>query len=122
MPYALLEVRVERNFGDRPAAFFGIPSLCVVDENSPHDLRGDGEEVLPAGPLNLRLIGQSQIRFVNQVGRAEGVIGSLVAQFPVGNLTQLVINIWHQPVEGAAVASIDLAEDFGNGFFAGAWA
>ena len=53
-----------------------MASPRVIDQDVPHDLSGDGEEMRSILPLDFLLPGQAQIRFVNQRGRAQRGFGA----------------------------------------------
>src|SRR5580658_2949940 len=53
---------------------------AVVDQDTPHQLCGDAQELLPIFPTNLSLIRQAKIGLVHQGSSPQGVIAALPPQ------------------------------------------
>jgi hypothetical protein len=51
----------------------------VVDQNAPHGLRSDGEEMAPALPSHAVLADQAQVRLVHKRSGLQGMAGPLPA-------------------------------------------
>ena len=60
-----------------PAALLGPPPPRVIDENPPHHAGGDAEEVCAVAPLDLLLIDQPDVCFVDQGGWLQRMAGRL---------------------------------------------
>ncbi len=68
----------------------------IIHEDATHHLRGDAEEmgaVLPGGGA---LIDQPQIRFVDEAGRLQGVIGAFSLEILARELAQFFVDERHQ--------------------------
>jgi len=67
-----------------PAAFGREMRPRVIDEDAPHQLGGDAEELRAILPVGLMLVDQAQVRLVDQRRRLQSMIGSLAAQVTAG--------------------------------------
>jgi len=77
----------------RPSAPLGPGSRPrVIDEDSPHDAGGHGEEVDAVFPVHLLNVDQTDVRFVDQRRRAQGVPGPLTGQLGGRETTKLLID------------------------------
>jgi hypothetical protein len=76
----------------------------VIDQDPPHELRGESDELRTALPGNVPLIDQPQVSLMNQGRTLQGVICPLGAQLPVGKPAELAINERHQLAERTLVA------------------
>jgi len=73
----------------------------VVDQDAPHHLRGDAEELRAALPGDAILPDQPEVRFVDQCGGLQRVVRPLAAevrhgapsQFPVDEREQIVARL-----------------------------
>ena len=75
---------VERNLL-RAAAAFGVRVTArVIDQNTPHNLRRDGEEVRTIGPMHVPLIDETNVSLVNQRGSLQRVILPFPAHVTAG--------------------------------------
>ena len=82
------------------------PALArVVDEDPPHDPRGDGEEVPPVAPLYAADAGQPQVGLVYQAGGVERVPGAFSGEAPAGQVAEVIVDPGHQPPEGVGIAA-----------------
>ena len=64
----------------------------VVEQDAPHHLRGDGEELRPTLPARVVLITETQPCFVHERGWLEGVALALVPQRELRLTTKLGIH------------------------------
>jgi hypothetical protein len=67
---------------DPLAALVGMVTPCAIDEDAPHDLCGDTEEVRATPPINLTLIDESEIRFVDECRWLESMPRPLTTELP----------------------------------------
>ena len=58
------------------AALLGASSPRVVDQNPPHHAGGDAEEVRAIAPLDLPLIDEAHVRFVDERRRLQRMTGA----------------------------------------------
>ena len=81
----------------------------VINQNAPHHLRGDAEEVSAVLPRRGALIDEPQIGFVDETGSLQGVIRAFSLQVLAGELAQFFVNERHQAggCFGIALAPID---------------
>ena len=56
---------IQRHFLRSTSSLQVVPGTGEIDQNSPHQLRGDGEEVGTVLPAHLLDINQPQVRLVN---------------------------------------------------------
>jgi hypothetical protein len=78
----------------------------VVDQDSPHDLSRDGEEVRPALPLDLAGAGESQVGLVYQGSRLQGVVGAFFCEKAFGGAAQFAV---YQAQDAALRVGVALA-------------
>jgi hypothetical protein len=64
----------------------------MIDQDVPHDLRRDAEKLCPVLPNDWLATNESEVRFMNEGGRLQGVVGTLSSQVIAGEETQLVVN------------------------------
>src|ERR1700680_2530673 len=64
----------------------------MIDQNVPHQLRGYSKKVSAVWPLRRSLANQAQIRFVDQGGALQGVVGTFAAQMASCLAAQLIVN------------------------------
>jgi len=58
---------------------FKVAPPCVVNQNSPHELGGNGKEMGAILPAHALVIDEPQVGFVNQSRGLQGVAGALPA-------------------------------------------
>ena len=86
----------------------------VVDQDAPHEPRGDGEKVGAILPLYLIDPRQTQIRLMHQRGRVEGVAFVLAAELAVREAVQLVVHDGHETIERLGPACGQLVQELGD--------
>ena len=70
----------------------GIAAARVLDQNLPHQLGADGQEMLAVLELSCPLFLQAQIRLVHQGGALQSVVRAFVPQVMMRHPPQLVID------------------------------
>ena len=86
------DVVFNREYLSISAAFLGALVTSMVDQNAPHELGGDAEEVGSALPVDARLIYQLHVCFVDQSGSLQGMIAAFAAHIVGGDAAQFRIN------------------------------
>jgi hypothetical protein len=94
----------ERNQLPPGASLGGMLRAGVVDENPPHDLRGDAIELRTIPPLYAPLIDEPKVRFMNERRWLQRVSGELVSKVSRRDPPQFFINLRHQLGERLIVA------------------
>ena len=82
----------------------------MIDQNVPHQLRGYTKKVRAVLPLRRSLSNQAQIRFVDQGGALQRVVGAFAAQMAARLPAQLVVNHWDQRFPRFLVALAPIGE------------
>ena len=82
----------------------------AVDQDPAHDLCGDTKEVSPVPPIDLPLIDESQVGFVDERRRLQRVPGPLATQLAPGDAAQLGIYERQQLVEGTVIPPTPIIE------------
>jgi hypothetical protein len=77
----------------------------IVHENSAHHLRGNSEEVCFVLPVDVVLIGQTQVRLVDERGGLERVVRAFVPKLARSDVAQLRVNQRQKALECAAIAA-----------------
>ena len=90
-----------------------LPAPRVIDQDVPHNLCGDGEEVGPILPFDFLLSSQAQIGFVNQRRGPKCVAVALSLDITMRDAPQLVIDQRSQFVERRPVALAPLNQQSG---------
>ena len=67
----------------------------MIDQDTAHQLGGDGEKVCAILPMNALAIDKPQVRFIDHRRRLQRVAGMLSAHVVVSQASQLVINQRH---------------------------
>jgi hypothetical protein len=106
----LVDHLAERERYMRAAALRGVAAASVVDENTPHQLRRDCEEVRPILPAYLALIDDAHVDLMDQRGCLEGVPAAFLAQITAGEPSQLGIDDWKEPIQRIAIAFAPVEE------------
>lgn len=86
------------------AAFVRQPLSRMVHGELPHRFRGYGEEMTAIVSDQVRLLGQLQIRLVNQRRGLQRVVATAVKP-PARDRAQLAIHQRHQAIDGFSIAS-----------------
>ncbi len=106
----LLHSLIDRHARDTLAALGRIVATGVVDEDPPHDLCGDPEEMRPIPPIDLALIDESQIRFVDERRRLQGVARPLTTKLAPRDAAQLGVHERQQLIERTVIPATPLIE------------
>jgi hypothetical protein len=85
-------------------ALFRLSAAGVTDQDAPHHLGGDAEELGAILPVDLVLIDEPEINLVHQRGRLEGVIGAFPAEEADGLAVQLFVDQRKQRLERVSIA------------------
>jgi|GEM_PF-3696058 len=97
-----------------PVALVGEPASGMVHQNPAHGLSGDTQKVRPALPRHPPLVNQADIRFVNESGCLEGMVGALMPHAVPGQQTELLVNNRQEPIQGVVVSMAVVQEDAGR--------
>ena len=93
------------------AAALGVPvPPRVIDQNAPHNLRRDREEVRTIGPLHVLLIHETNVSFIDERGGLKGVALSFPAHVAARESVQFVVDQRIQLVERGLVAVAPFGE------------
>ena len=106
------EIEVERHAGSASSVLDSTLATGVLDQNPPHRLGGDGEEVAAAVP-RLANLGpdDAQIRFVNQHRGLERLPRTLPSQSLCGEPSQFVVDQREQVVGRLLFAATECIQD-----------
>lgn len=78
----------------------------MIDEEPAHDARRHGEEVRAVAELGLSQCGQPEVRLVDERGRVERQVTSLVAPATTRQPSKLLVHDGHERLEGGDVAVV----------------
>jgi hypothetical protein len=70
---------IKADFRNTATALAGVALPGAIDQDLPHDMRGDLKEMGTVAPGSVGLFYQPQVGFVDQVGGLEAARGSLPA-------------------------------------------
>src|SRR5262249_19016506 len=91
----------------------------VVEQDAPHDLRGNGKKMGAVLPVDAPLIDQLQIGFVDEDGRLNGAVAPLARGAARRDDAQLVVDERNETIEGLTVPALPVAKqtcDVGHRF------
>ena len=94
---------IEIQAGSASSSFRGDAPPSFVEQNMPHNLRGDGVEMCAMLPIDIADVDQFQVSLMDEVGRLDGLARTLVLYEIAGNPAELVINAWRKTFERATV-------------------
>ena len=83
---------IEGDLPTRSPALGSVPALRVVEQDLPHCLRRDGEEVRVARPPRRRLVDEPEIRLMYQRGGVERLVAPPAPPLAAGEHAQLVVD------------------------------
>ncbi len=108
-------VDLDRGLVESTTSFHRLFASCGIDQDSSHRLGRRTEEVATIGerPFSERTK-QSEIRFVNQRGRVQGVAGGLVCHVAARQFSKLVIHQREELSRRLGVSCFDGVEDAGD--------
>jgi hypothetical protein len=82
----------------------------MLDQNLPHQLGADREEVFALLELTCALLFQAQIRLMHQGGALQGVARTFIPQVIVRNPSELVINERNRGAQRFVVAGMPVRQ------------
>src|SRR5215211_7622617 len=85
----------------------------IINENSTHHLRRDGEKVRPVIPFNISLIDESDKCFVDQCRSLKRVAGSLAIHVVVSKTVELAVDQRRHAVKGRTIAFAPIMKQLG---------
>jgi len=100
---------VQRDDWSASAAFVAQAGSSVIDNDTPHQSRAEGEKVYPA---RCRYLGMNkpQIGFVHQFRGPQRLVGTFQGHPPPGQRVQLLIDERHELVHGFSLALAPLRQ------------
>ena len=84
----------------------------VVNQNAPHRLCGDRQEVVAIRGGELTLLQEPKVHLVDKGGGGERVSGRLAAKLSPSHLTQLVVDERDEPLRRFTIASAPARQPF----------
>jgi hypothetical protein len=95
---------IEIHLHPTPRPLVHLSPSCVVDEDSPHEPGGEGEEMDAVLPGHSALVDETEERFVNERRRLQRVVAALVTQVQGSATAKLLVQHRHQLVAGFLIA------------------
>src|SRR5580700_506515 len=89
-------------------------AAAVVDQDTPHQLCGDAQELLPIFPTNFSLIRQAKISLMHQGSSLQGVIAALPPQVVRRQTPQFRVEQHDQLGRGLVIADTEFTQEGGN--------
>ncbi len=86
----------------------------MVDQDPPHRLRGDREEVPAVLPLDSGLVDQPEVGLVDERGRLQRLVRPFAAELAPGDRAQLAVDPRHQALGRAVLAARPGLEQCGD--------
>ena len=66
-------------------------AASIVQQNASHDLGSHAKEVTPVLPFNRTLINQTEVSFVDERGRLQGMVAALLSKIVTGQAPEFVV-------------------------------
>ena len=105
-----LDSFVDRHALHAAAAFARVVPTGAVDQDPPHDLRGNAEEMSSTPPIDLPLIDEPQVCLVDERRRLQGVPQPLAAKLAPRDMAQLAIHERQQLIERTVIPAAPVVE------------
>ena len=83
----------------------------MIDDDAPHELRGEREEVAAVLPVDVPLSEQLEVGLVDHDRRLQPIVAPFVLQLPRRQRAQLLVHQRHQLIECVAAAVPPLVEE-----------
>ena len=87
-----------------------VVATGVVDEDPPHDLCGDAKKMGPIPPIDMALIDEAQIRFVDERRRLQSMAHPLMTKLAPRDPAQLGIHQRQQLIESTVIPAAPIIE------------
>jgi len=87
----------------------------VLDQDAPHDHSGDSEEVGPVGPIDLRIIRQPDVQFVDEDAGGDGVAGAFSTQPVSRDTEEVAVDLFDERGKASPIALVPRPEKSGDG-------
>jgi hypothetical protein len=82
---------IEAHFRTAAASLGRAPGQRVIDQNPPHHACGDRQKLRAITPVNIALLAEPEISFVNQGRRLQGVAGPFLPEATAGDGAEFII-------------------------------
>ncbi len=105
---------VERDLVHAAAALLPRRRARVVDDDLPHGLGGNGEEVAAIRPVDAGAVHKLEIRLVHEHGRIDGVPGPGAGELTPGRGAELGVDEGEDEIDCLAVAVADRCQELGD--------
>jgi hypothetical protein len=86
------------------ATLIGDARACMVQQDTAHQLRGNGKKLTPASPVNIPGRREPKVELVNQSRRLQSMPRAFLIEKGGGQMAQLVVHKKRQPVERVLIA------------------
>ena len=97
---------IEQNLFQAAASFFRIRHAGVVDQEPPHDLRRNDEEVAAVFEIPFTLINESKPCLMHKCCGLQRMVGSLPPHEAVRDAAEFIINENHQRIAGTFISRL----------------
>jgi hypothetical protein len=84
------------------SAHGGVALAGVVDEDAAHDVGGEADEVSVVLPLDIFLLGDTEVGLVDEGGGLESVVAALAAHIALGEAVELGVDEGEELVGGGS--------------------
>lgn len=111
-----VEIVIDLNVNLSPAAFLGKIRPRVVDQDAPHRLGGDREEMRPILPVAIRLRDQAKVGFVHKRRRLQRMARTLLVHEMGRPAAEFTVNHRHQPRHGVRASGPEFQQKMGDVF------
>ena len=103
-------VTVQRDAFESATTLVGEPRSRVIDEYPPHQARSHAKEMGPVAPVDMPLIDQSEVGFVDEGGWLQRMAGYLAPQLRACDTSQMVVDNRDELVKRVSFAIADREE------------
>jgi hypothetical protein len=109
----VVQVAIERHLRGATAALGRLDGAGVINEDAPHQLRGERKELRPTFESQPARLAQTHERLVDERRRLQRMVGALATEIRLRNTAQLRVDRGRGAVEGVAVALLPALEEMG---------
>jgi hypothetical protein len=105
---------VQPDWRTTSAALRGAPGLSVIDQEVPHDLSREREEMRAIRQVDLWGIDQPEVRLVNESSRVDRIVAGRAPQSLVRELSEPVVDQGDELIPGVRVTGTPSLEEGGD--------
>src|SRR5438552_2285928 len=96
------------------ATYFGVAVASVIDQNAPHGLCRNRDEMRAALPIDVSAFGKAQIRLVDESGGLKGMAWPFPFHVRLREPVQLIVHQRKEPFASSGISALHCIQQNGN--------